>query len=147
MVGGLFLLVIAITAVGLRRVGASLDDDKTAVLTLIDEHAKCLAREDIACLKATSSWDDQALESALAYARTITAQLGARGKAEPIESSWSLRKFNSLTSGATIMTRVSLATAYERDSHAWERVEVVEHKGTLRVRSRRVHSGKLADTP
>jgi len=45
------------------------------------------------------------------------------------------------------MTRVSLATAYERDSQAWERVEVVEHKGTLRVRSLRVHAEKLDPAP
>lgn len=140
---GLFVVVVVVTAIGLRRVGSSLDDDKAKVLALVEEHAACLSREDLACLRATSTWDEQALEGALAQSRAIRAQLGARGKAEPIKSSWSMRKFNSLTSGATIMTRVSLATSYERDSKAWERVEVVEHKGTLRVRSHRVHSDKL----
>jgi hypothetical protein len=143
-VSGLFVLVVGVTAVGLRRVGSSLDDDKAKLLELVEEHAACLSHEDVACLRTTSSWDEQALERELAHSRSVRAQLGARGKAEPIKSSWSLRKFNSLTSGATIMTRVSLATVYERDSQAWERVEVVEHKGKLRVRSMRVHSEKLA---
>jgi len=142
-VGGLFVLVVGVTAVGLQRVGSSLDDDKAKVLALIERHCACMSREDVACLTETSSWDEGALQSALSQSRSVHAQLGARGKAAPIKSSWSLRKFNSLTSGATIMTRVSLATPYERDDKAWERVEVVEHKGTLRVRSLRVHSEKL----
>lgn len=146
LIAGLFLLVVSVTAVGLRSVGSSLDDDKAKVLALVEEHAACLQREDIACLKATSSWDEEALQNALAQARVVHAQLGARGKAEPIPSSWSMRKFHSLSSGLTIMTRVSLAAPYENDKNAWERVEVVEHKGTLRVRSQRVQSSKLTET-
>lgn len=145
VVGGLFLLVVGVTAVGLRSVGSSLDDDKANVLALVEEHTACLQREDVACLKATSTWDEQALENALAQSRQVHAQLGTRGKTEPIPSSWSMRKFNSLTSGRTIMTRVSLATPYEHDGNAWERVEVVEHSGTLRVRTRRVQSSKLTE--
>lgn len=140
------MLVVVVTAAGLWRVEASLDDDKANVLTLADELVTCLYREDIACLKATSSWDEQALASALKQSKLVHAQLGARGKSEPIKNSWSMRKFNSLTSGVTIMTRVSLATPFEHDQSAWERLEVVEHKGTLRVRSYRVNSAKLTET-
>lgn len=143
LIAGLFLLVVAVTAVGLRSVGSSLDDDKAKLLELVEKHVACLQREDIACLKATATWDEPALQTALAQSRAVSAQLGARGKAEPIPSSWSMRKFNSLTSGRTIMTRVSLATPYENDRSAWERVELVEHNGTVRVRTRRVQSSKL----
>lgn len=146
LIGGLFLLVVGVTAVGLQSVGSSLDDDKAKLLELIERHVACLQREDLACVRATSTWDEQALESALAQARLTHAQLGARGKAEPIPSSWSMRKFHSLSSGLTIMTRVSLATPYEHDASAWERVEIVEHKGTARVRTRRVQSAKLTET-
>jgi hypothetical protein len=145
-VGALFVLAVVVTAAGLWRVEASLDDDKANVHAIADELVACLSREDIACLKATSSWDEQALARALAQSKLVREQLGARGKSEPIKNSWSMRKFNSLTSGVTIMTRVSLATPYEGDGSAWERVEVVEHKGTLRVRSYRVNSAKLTET-
>lgn len=145
LIGGLFLLVVGVTAIGLQSVGSSLDDDKAKLLELIEKHVACLQREDLACLRATSTWDEEALESALAQARLANGQLGARGKAEPIPSSWSMRKFNSLTSGRTIMTRVSLAVPYERDNSAWERVELVEHNGTVRVRTRRVQSAKLTE--
>lgn len=143
LVAGLFVLVVVVTALGLKRVESSLDDDKAQVLALVEKHGSCLEREDRACLKVTSTWDDEALEYELGQARLIRAQLGPRGKSEPLPSSWSMRKFNSLTSGRTIMTRVSLATSFEHDKDAWERVEVIEHNGTLRVRSRRVHSAKL----
>jgi hypothetical protein len=145
LVGALFVLAVLVTGVGLWRVEASLDQDKAKVLALTEEFAACLYREDLVCLSTLSTWDEQALSRGLEQAKLVQARLGARGKSAPIPSSWSMRKFNSLTSGLTIMTRVSLAAIYECDTKAWERVEVVEHKGTLRVRSFRVNSSKVVE--
>jgi hypothetical protein len=66
-----------------------------------------------------------------------------RGKSAPIQNSWSMRKFSSLTSPITTKIRVTLSTSYERDATAREWFELVEQKGTLRVRNFRVSSPKL----
>jgi hypothetical protein len=142
-IAALFVLVVVVTGVGLWRVSSSLDADKARILALAEELATCLYSGDVPCLRAISSWDDETLQRELARATRTQAALGTRGQAAPIEHSWSMRKFHSLSSGLTIMTRVSLTAPYERDNRAWERWEVVEHNGELRVRSVRVNSDKL----
>lgn len=144
VVGALFVLVVVVTGVGLWRVESSLDQDKAKVLVLADEFAGCLYREDTACLKAVSTWDDEALLSALDHSKLVREQLGARGKSAAVQNSWSMRKFSSLTSPITTKIRVSLETSYEHEGKVREWFELVEQKGTLRVRDFRVSSPKVA---
>lgn len=143
IVGGLLLLVVGVTGFGLWRVEASLDQDKARILVLAEEFAQCFNREDIECLKAVSTWDEAAMDAGLEQARLVHARLGARGKSAPIQNSWSMRKFSSLTSPITTKIRVTLETSYEHDARAREWFELVEQKNTLRVRNFRVSSPKL----
>jgi hypothetical protein len=144
VIGALFVLAVAIATLGVWRVETSLDNDKSRLLELAEEFADCLYREDIACLKALSSFDEDTLSRALAQSRLAHARLGARGKSAPIKRSWSMRKFSSLTSSVTTTIRVSLETSYERDAKTREWFEFVEHHGTVRVRNFRVDYGSVS---
>jgi hypothetical protein len=143
IVAGLLVLVVGVTGFGLWRVEASLDQDKAKILVLAEEFAQCFNREDTECLKAVSTWDEAAMDEGLDQAKLVRERLGARGKSAPIQNSWSMRKFSSLTSPITTKIRVTLETSYEHDPKAREWFELVEQKNTLRVRNFRVNSPKL----
>jgi hypothetical protein len=145
VIGALFALAVGVTAVGLSRVEGSLDEDKQKVLVAAGEFAACLYRADVACLSAKTVWDEKLLGDALERAQRIQSQIGARGKATPIENSWSMRKYSSLTLSVTTTIRVTLSTSFERDPNAREWFEFVEQSGSLRVRNFRVISAKLPE--
>jgi hypothetical protein len=145
IVAALLGVVASVTAFGLRRVEGSLDTDKEKALKLAGEFVDCLYREDVDCLEAVSVWDDTTIQHALERAKQIRSELGARGQAAPIQNTWSMRKFSSLTAGVSTMLRFSLATAYANDADTREWFELIEKGGMLRVQNFRVSSPKLPE--
>lgn len=143
VIGAVFVLAVCVAGFGLWRVEGSLDADKQKILAAVDEFAACLYRADVACLSSKTVWDEKLLGDALARAKQIQAELGARGKSAPIKNSWSMRKYSSLTLSVTTTIRLSLSTSFENDPDVREWFEIVEQSGTLRVRNFRVSSPKL----
>lgn len=145
--GGLLVIVAAVAGIAIWRINVSLDERKADVVALTNRFTDCFYRSDVKCAKALTTWDGNILDSLPAMSSQFLERLGTRGAADPVEESWSMKKFKSVTGATTTTILVRFDVAYTNDPHAVEAFEVVDDGGGLRVRNFRVSSPKLFADP
>jgi hypothetical protein len=140
--GGLLIVVAAAAGFAIWRIKASIDDGKPDVLALTDKFTDCFYRGDVTCAKSMTAWDEAVLSSLPAMASRFRERLGARGRAIPVDDSWSMHTFKHVTGATTTTILVVLNVAYTNDAHAVEMFELVDDGHGLRIRNFHVNPRK-----
>jgi hypothetical protein len=142
--GVLFVALICLAAFAGWRSLRYVREHKPEMIALSERFTNCFYAGDRRCLETLTTWDDKTILGPASAGSQITARLGRRGKATPVEESWSTRTFTSVKSGTLTTTEVTFSVVYDADRKALEHFTLAESAARgLRVQSFRVNSPLL----